>query len=75
MKFLFETTAFSYNNPVFYRISEISENEYLAEPIEQNRKPFRLHKQSGHWIAEGSSSQHHAEQIGMDIDKHSRFNN
>ena len=70
MKFLFETTAFSYNNPVFYRISELSDNEYLAEPIEQCWKAFKLHKQGGHWIAEGSSSQHHADQIGMQIDRY-----
>lgn len=69
MKFLFETTAFSYNYPVFYRINQISPDEYQAESIQNTHKSFNLRKHNGHWIAEGTFTQHHADQIGKMIDQ------
>ena len=69
MKFLFETTAFSYNFPVFYRINQISQHEFQAESVQTTHKSFNLRKQNGHWIAEGTYTQHHADQIGKQIDQ------
>lgn len=68
MKFLFETTAFSYNYPVFYRINQISQNEFQAESVQTTHKSFNLRRHNGHWIAEGTFTQHHADQIGKLID-------
>ena len=69
MKFLFEITAFSYNYPVFYRINQISQDEYQAESVQNTHKSFNLRRQNGHWVAEGTFTQHQAEQIGKEIDQ------
>ena len=69
MKFLFKTIVFAYNSPIYYRVHQINNNEYHAEPMEENRKAFNFRKHDQTWIAEGNSSQHHAQQLGEKIDR------
>ena len=71
MKFLFKTLIFAYNTPVYYKIHQIGNNEYHAEPLEENRRPFNFRKDNENnvWIAEGNYSQHQAEQLGEKIDR------
>jgi hypothetical protein len=44
-------------------------DQYHAEPLEENRRPFNFRKDNNTWIAEGNYSQHQAEQLGEKIDR------
>ena len=69
MQFVFDFTAFYYNTPIFYKISRVSNFEYVAEPADENMQPFTLKKQSGYWTTESGHWHRHAVQIGETIDK------
>ena len=69
VKFLFKTIVFAYNSPIYYKVHQVGNNEYHAEPLEETRKPFNFRKHDETWIAEGNSSQHHAQQLGEKIDR------
>jgi len=69
MQFLLNTIAFYYTIPVFYKISQINQYEYYAEPTDKNMKCFNLKKYAGIWIAEGGYTDWQASQIGEQIDK------
>jgi len=69
MQFLFNATAFYYNTPVFYRVSQINQNAYFAEPTDSTMRSFELKKFAGTWTAEGGYTDFQALQIGEQIDK------
>lgn len=69
MQFLFYVTAFYYNTPVFYKVSQINQCEYYAEPTDKNMRSFTLKKCTGIWISEGGYTEWQAAQIGEKIDK------
>lgn len=69
MTYLFSLTAFYFNNPVQYRISQIGINEYYAESADKKVERFTLKKCSGVWISRGGAAQFQAAQIGEKIDK------
>jgi hypothetical protein len=74
MKFLLTVTAFYYNTPVFYKIHQITESEFYAEPTDITMKSFKLRKQYGTWTSEGGYTHDQALQIGKEIDKAKRLN-
>ena len=69
MQYIFKVTALYYNKPVFYKISQISQFEYYAEPVEEQMPPFTLKKCSDIWISKGGYTEWQAAQIGEKIDK------
>jgi len=69
MQYLFNVTAFFHNTPVFYRISQISQYEYHAEPTDKEMKSFKFKKCLGTWMSEGGYTEWQALQIGVKIDK------
>ncbi|MEJ7767203.1 MAG: hypothetical protein WKF89_05295 [Chitinophagaceae bacterium] len=68
MQFIFKVTALYYNKPISYRISQISQFEYYAEPAEKNMPPFTL-KKSVTWSSKGGHTEWQAAQIGEKIDR------
>lgn len=69
MEFLFNITAFYYSTPVFYKVSQISQTEYFAEPGDKTMRSFVLKKFSGTWVGEGGYTDFQALQIGEQIDR------
>ncbi len=69
MKFGLTCTVLFYNTPVFYKVSQIDENDYLAESNDRNHGSFTLKKRFGQWLAESQTTHSLAIQIGKQIDK------
>ena len=69
MKSVFTCTVLYYNTPVFYKVSRIGDNEYLAEAIDNQLINFKLNKRYGEWFGESETSHFLAAQIGKQIDK------
>lgn len=69
MQYIFKVSALYYNKPVFYKISQISQFEYYAEPVEEQLASFTLRKCSDVWVSKGGSTEWQAAQIGEKIDK------
>ena len=66
---VFKCTVLYYNTPVFYKVSQISSDEYFAEALEGNQINFKLFKRYGEWYGESETSHFLAAQIGKQIDK------
>ena len=69
MQYIFKVTALYYNKPIVYRISQISQFEYYAKPLEEAMAGFKLKKTSDTWISIGGYTEWQAAQIGEKIDK------
>lgn len=71
MQFPFETIAFTEDRPVFYRIYNRTNNCFFAELVnaETEYADFQFRKIDGKWKADHSAHQHHAEQIGQEIER------
>jgi hypothetical protein len=65
----FICTILLYNTPVFYKISQIDDNDYFAEPKDSKLQSFTLKKRYGEWFAESQTTHSLAVQIGKQIDK------
>ncbi len=66
---VFNCTVLYYNTPVFYKVSQIGDNEYFAEALDDKLISFRLNKKYGEWYGESETSHFLAAQIGKQIDK------
>ncbi len=69
MKSVLNCTVLYYNTPVFYKVSQIGDNEYFAEAADNKMINFKLNKRYGEWFGESETSHYLAAQIGKQIDK------
>ncbi len=69
MKPVFNCTVVFYNTPVFFKVTQLDDNEYLAEPVDNELQAFRFKKKYGEWYAEGQTTHALAIQIGNLIDR------
>ena len=73
MKAVLNCTVLYYNTPVFYKVSQIGENEYFAEAIDSTLISFKMKREQGTWYGEGETSHHLAAQIGKQIDRERNY--
>lgn len=69
MNYYFNFTVLFYNTPVLYKVSQISKDEYYAEPKDRNLMSFKFMKKCGEWFSESVTTRAQAKQIGEQIDQ------
>ncbi|MEO6000923.1 MAG: hypothetical protein ABIN89_29020 [Chitinophagaceae bacterium] len=65
----FNCTLIYYNTPVFFKVSQLGDNDYFAESLDSKLANFTLKKRHGEWFADSETTHSLAVQIGKQIDK------